>query len=189
MGASAASNIAFASDRRTCLNGVRRNNVISLPFRHRRIKYRGGFGGGQSEAGLGGGEGCGELRMVSAEVLGGDEDVVVAGGVEPVADGGPEIARHEGIDEAQLGEGARWGDEWNKLEVGADVGRRFGVAGDFVGLVRRRIGWRLEVEELRLHFCPYLPQTSFSKCHSPFLRAPRRLRPAFFLSEAMMRCA
>ena len=86
--------------------------------------------------------------MVFAEVLGGDEDVVVAGGVEPVADGGPEIARHEGIDEAQLRDGARWGDEWNKLEVGADVGRLFGVAGDFVGLVRRRIGGRLEVEEL-----------------------------------------
>lgn len=34
--------------------------------------------------------------MVFAEVLGGNEDVVVAGGIEPVADGGPEIARHEG---------------------------------------------------------------------------------------------
>ena len=86
--------------------------------------------------------------MILAEVLRGEEDVVIAGSVEPVADGGPEIARHEGIDEAQLGEGARWGDEWNKLEVGADVGRRFGIAGDFVSLVRRRIGGRLEVEEL-----------------------------------------
>ena len=86
--------------------------------------------------------------MVFAEVLGGNEDVVVAGGVEPVADGGPEIARHEGVDEAELGESARRGDEWNELEVGADVSRRFGVAGDFVGLVRRRIGGRLEVKEL-----------------------------------------
>lgn len=111
MGASAASNVAFASDRRTCLNGVRRNNVISLPFRHQRIKYRGGFGIGEAKAGFCRGEGGGELRMVFAEVLGGDEDVVVAGGVEPVADGGPEVARHEGVDEAQLGEGARWGDE------------------------------------------------------------------------------
>ena len=61
---------------------------------------RGGFGGGQAEAGLGGGEGGGELRMILAEVLGGDEDVVVAGCVEPVADGRPEVARHEGVDEA-----------------------------------------------------------------------------------------
>ena len=86
--------------------------------------------------------------MVFAKVLGGEEDVVVARGVEPVADGGPETARHEGVDEAQLGESTRRGDEWNELEVRPDVGRRFGVAGDFVGLVRRRIGGRLEVEEL-----------------------------------------
>ena len=85
--------------------------------------------------------------MILAEVLGGEEDVVVARGVEPIADGGPEIARHEGVDEAELGEGARRGDEGNELEVGADVSRRFGVASDFVGLVRRRIGGRLEVEE------------------------------------------
>ena len=38
--------------------------------------------------------------MVFAEVLGSDEDVVVAGGVEPVADGRPEVARHERVDEA-----------------------------------------------------------------------------------------
>lgn len=108
----------------------------------------GGFGIGEAEAGFCRSEGGGELRMILAEVLGGNEDVVVAGGVEPVADGGPEIARHEGVDEAQLGESTRWGDEWDELEVGADVGRRFGVAGDFVGLVWRRIGGRLEVEEL-----------------------------------------
>ena len=86
--------------------------------------------------------------MVFADVLGGEEDVVVAGCVEPVANGGPEIARHEGVDEAELGENARRGDEGNELEVGADVGRRFGIASDFVSLVRRRIGGRLEVEEL-----------------------------------------
>ena len=86
--------------------------------------------------------------MIFAEVLGGDEDVVIAGGVEPIANGGPEIARHEGVDEAELGESARRGDEGNELEVGADVGVRFGIAGDFIGLVRRRIGGRLEVEEL-----------------------------------------
>ena len=63
--------------------------------------------GGEGEAGAGGGEGGGELRVVFAEVLGGDEEVVVAGGVEPVADGGPEAAGHERVDEAQLGESVR----------------------------------------------------------------------------------
>ena len=52
----------------------------------------GDFGFGEGEAGAGGGEGCGELRVVFAEVVGGDEEVVVAGGVEPVADGWPEVA-------------------------------------------------------------------------------------------------
>ena len=108
----------------------------------------GGFGIGEAEAGFCRGEGGGELRMVFTEILGGEEDVVVARGVEPVADGGPEIARHEGVDEAELGESARRGDEWNELEVRPDVGRRFGIARDFVGLVWRRIGGRLEVEEL-----------------------------------------
>ena len=109
---------------------------------------RGNVGIGEAEAGLGGGEGCGELWMILSEVLRGNEDVIVAGGVEPVADGGPEIARHEGVDEAELGESARRGDEGNELEVGADVGRRFGIARDFVGLVWRRIGGRLKVKEL-----------------------------------------
>ena len=45
--------------------------------------------------------------MVFAEVLGGDEEVVVAGGVEPVADSGPEVAGYERVDEAQLAERAR----------------------------------------------------------------------------------
>ena len=37
---------------------------------------------------------------------------------------------------------------------------------------------------------PSLRSSAFSsKYHSPFLRAPRRFRPAFFLSEAMMRSA
>ena len=63
--------------------------------------------GGEGEAGAYGGEGGGELRVVFAEVLGGDEEVVVAGGVEPVADGGPEAAGHERVDEAQLGESVR----------------------------------------------------------------------------------
>ena len=122
-------------------------HVLSLSRKGFR-EDRGGFGIGEAEAGFCRSEGGGELRMVFAKVLGGEEDVVVARGVEPVADGGPEIARHEGVDEAQLGESTRRGDEGNELEVGADVGRRFGVASDFVGLVRRRIGGRLEVEEL-----------------------------------------
>ena len=64
--------------------------------------------GGKGEAGAGGGEGGGELRVVFAEVLGGDEEVVVAGGGgEPVADGGPEVAGHERVDEAQLEENMR----------------------------------------------------------------------------------
>ena len=88
-------------------------------MRNRLREDRGGFGGGQTEAGFCRGEGGGELRMILAEILRGNEDVVVAGGVEPVANGGPEIARHEGVDEAQLGERARRGDEGNELEVGA----------------------------------------------------------------------
>ena len=122
-------------------------HVLSLSCKGFR-EDRGGFGGGEAEARFCRGKSGGELRMILAEVLGGDEDVVVAGGVEPVADGRPEIARHEGVDEAELGESARRGDEGNELEVGADVGRRFGIARDFVGLVWRRIGGRLEVEEL-----------------------------------------
>ena len=69
-------------------------------MRNRLREDRGGFGVGEAEAGLGGGEGGGELRMILAEVLSGDEDVVVAGGVEPVADGGPKVAGHEDVDEA-----------------------------------------------------------------------------------------
>ena len=66
-------------------------------MRNRLREDRGGIGVGETEAGLGGGEGGGELRMVFAEVLGGEEDVVVAGGVEPVADGGPEVAWFYGV--------------------------------------------------------------------------------------------
>ena len=44
----------------------------------------GDFGFGEGEAGAGGGEGCGELRVVFAEVLGGDEEVVVAGALPPL---------------------------------------------------------------------------------------------------------
>ena len=55
---------------------------------------RGGFGIGETEAGFCRSEGGGELRMILAEVLGSDEDVVVAGSVEPVADGGSEVARY-----------------------------------------------------------------------------------------------
>lgn len=130
-----------------------RRHIIAVPHmlslsRKGFREDRGDVGVGEAEAGFCRGEGGGELRMILAEVLGSDEDVVVAGSVEPVADGGPEVARHEGVDEAELGEGARRGDEGNELEVGSDVGRRFGVAGDFVGLAQRRIGGRLKVEEL-----------------------------------------
>ena len=55
-----------------------------------------------------------EKRVVFAEVLGGDEEVVVAGGVEPVADGGPEVAGHERVDEAQLAECARRRKTWGQ---------------------------------------------------------------------------
>ena len=98
---------------------------------------------------MGGGEGGGKLRMILAEVLGGEEDVIEAGSVKPIADGGPEVARRQRVDETQLGEGARRFDERDELEVRLDVGVRFGVAGDGVLLpLRRRIGGRLEVEEL-----------------------------------------
>ena len=72
--------------------------------------------------------------MILAEVLGGDEDVVIVGGVEPVADGGPEVAGHERVDEAQLREGARRGGEGNELEVCLNVVVGFGVARDDVRL-------------------------------------------------------
>ena len=109
----------------------------------------GDFGFGEGEAGAGGGEGGGELGMVFAEVLGGDEEVVVAGGVEPVADGRTEVAGHERVDEAQLAECARRRNDGHELEDRADVGGRFGVATDAVLLpFRRRIDGRLEVEEL-----------------------------------------
>lgn len=87
--------------------------------------------------------------MIFAEVLGGNEEVVVAGSIEPVADGGPEVAGHERVDEAQLAEGARRRNDRHELEDRADVGGRLGVAADAVLLpFRRRIGGRLEVEEL-----------------------------------------
>ncbi len=109
----------------------------------------GDFGVGEGEAGAGGGEDGGELRVVFAEVLGGDEEVVVAGGVEPVADGGPEVAGHERVDEAQLAERARRRNDGHELEDRADVGGRLGVAADAVLLpFRRRIDGRLEVKEL-----------------------------------------
>ena len=57
-----------------------------------------------------------EKRVVFAEVLGGDEEVVVAGGVEPVADGGPEVAGHERVDEAQPAERARRRNDGHELE-------------------------------------------------------------------------
>lgn len=59
------------------------------------------------EAGAGDGEGCGELRMVFAEILSRKEEIVVAGGVEPVAAGLPNAALHQRVDEPQLGERAR----------------------------------------------------------------------------------
>ncbi len=109
----------------------------------------GNFGFGEGEAGAGGGEGGGELRVVFAEVLGGDEEVVVAGGVEPVADGGPEAAGHERVDEAQLAERARRRNDGHELEDRTDVGGRLGVAADAVLLpVRRRIEVRREGSEL-----------------------------------------
>ena len=112
-------------------------------------KDGGDFGFVEGEAGAGGGEGGGELRVVFAEVLGGDEEVVVAGGVEPVADGGPEVAGHKRVDEAQLAERARRRNDGHELEDRADVGGRFGVAADAVLLpFRRRIDGRLEVKEL-----------------------------------------
>lgn len=64
--------------------------------------------------------------MIFAEVLGGNEEVVVAGGVEPVADGGPEVAGHERVDEAQLAECARRRNDRHELENRADVGGRLG---------------------------------------------------------------
>ncbi len=108
-------------------------------------KDGGDFGFVEGEAGAGGGE----LRVVFAEVLGGDEEVVVAGGVEPVEDGGPEIAGHERVDEAQLAERARRRNDGHELEDRADVGGRLGVAADAVLLpFRRRIDGRLEVAKL-----------------------------------------
>ena len=105
--------------------------------------------GGEGEAGADDGEGGGELRVVFAEVLGGDEEIVVAGGVEPVADGGPEVAGHERVDEAQLAECARRRNDGHELEDGLDVGCRLGVTGDAVfPSFRRRIDGWLEVEEL-----------------------------------------
>ena len=68
-----------------------------------------------------------EKRVVFAEVLGGDEEVVVAGGVEPVADGWPEVAGHKRVAEAQLAERARRRNDGHKLEDRADVGGRFGA--------------------------------------------------------------
>lgn len=123
-------------------------HVLSLSRKSFR-EDRGNVGIGEAEAGLGGGEGCGELWMILSEVLRGNEDVVIAGGVEPVADGEPEVAGHERVDEAQLREGARRGDEWNELEVCLNVVVGFCVARDDVLLpLRRRIGGRLKVEEL-----------------------------------------
>ena len=87
--------------------------------------------------------------MVFAEILCGDEEIVVAGSVEPVADAKPEIARHERVDETQLRERARRRLDGDEFEVRPNVGVRFGVAGDGVLLpFRRRIGGRLEVKEL-----------------------------------------
>ena len=70
---------------------------------HRFRKDGGDLVGGEGEAGVDGGEGGGELRVVFADVLRGGEEVVVAGFVEPVADGGPETAFGEGGDEAAGG--------------------------------------------------------------------------------------
>ena len=110
---------------------------------------RGCFDVGKAKAGFCRGEGGGELRMILAEVLGGEEDVIAAGSVKPIADGEPEVARRQRVDETQLGEDTRRFDERDELEIGLDVGVRFGVAGDGVLLpLRRRIGGRLEVEEL-----------------------------------------
>ena len=87
--------------------------------------------------------------MILAEILGGKEDVVVAGGVEPIADGGPKIARHERVDEAQLREGARRFDERNELVNGVDRFAVLGVAADRVFLtLRRGIARRREVDGL-----------------------------------------
>ena len=59
--------------------------------------------GGEGKAGVDGGEGGGELRVVFANVLCGGEEVVVAGLFESVADGGPETVLGEGCDEAAGG--------------------------------------------------------------------------------------
>ena len=103
-------------------------------------KDGGDFGCGEGEAGTGGGEGGGELRVVFAEVLGGDEEVVVAGGVEPVADGGPEVAGHKRVDEAQLAERARRRNDGHKLEDRADVGGRFGACARSFNWDSRHLG-------------------------------------------------
>ena len=87
--------------------------------------------------------------MVFAEFLRGDEDVVVAGGVEPVANGGPEVAGHERGDEAELTEPTRRTVDRDELEVRLNVVVGFGIARDDVLFpFRRRIGGRLEVEKL-----------------------------------------
>ena len=64
--------------------------------------------------------------MILAEVLGGEEDVIAAGSVKSIADGEPEVARRQRVDETQPGEDTRRFDERDELEIGLDVGVRFG---------------------------------------------------------------
>ena len=58
---------------------------------------------GEAEAGLVGGEGEFEGGMVFSDVLGGYEEIAVAGLFEPVLDGGPEVVL------GQRGDGVGYG--------------------------------------------------------------------------------
>ena len=89
------------------------------------------------------------MGVVFAEVVCREEEVVEIGFGEPIAECAPNAAFCECGYESELGECA-WrqivGDE---LEDGADIRSRFGIAAYRIFLpFRRRVGGRLEVEEL-----------------------------------------